>query len=163
MIAWIVEDVPLDAKRAANAVLSVAQQKFGNRHESHLELYWNRTIEWDPMPRLETLDGEKLSAPEDARHIAPQIVILDLFFDGQIFRGEEFLRALRHWELSQSVEVPSWVILWSVRTGLKDVDHFLQEEPRRDRRVVSLKTKGDIALTEAVAGCWQSLEEEQYP
>jgi hypothetical protein len=162
VIVWIVEDVPLDAKRAARAVVTVAKQKLGNLHESELKLYWNRTIEWDSNPRIERFDSADLNVPEKSVQHQPQIVILDLFFDSHSFRGEDFLRSLRQWELSQP-GTPAWVILWSVRTGLKEVDHFLQEEPRRDRRVVSLKTKGDIALIEAVAGCWRSLEEELYP
>lgn len=162
MIVWIVEDVPPDAKRAANAVVTVAKQNLGNSHGPQLKLYWNRTIEWSPTPRLESFDDTGPNVSEKALKDQPQIVILDLFFDSGAFRGEEFLRALRHWELSMP-GTPAWVILWSVRTGLKEVDHFLQEEPRRDRRVVSLKTKGDIALIEAVAGCWRSLEEERYP
>jgi hypothetical protein len=157
---WVVEDNPSDADKAAESIVKLAKQKFGDRYARSLRLYWDRTMQW--APTLHLMDATKTSAPVNAANDPPDIVVLDLF-DQQGFVGEVFLRALRQWELSRSKRSPAWVILWSVKTGLEEVDAFNSEEPRRDRRVVAMETKGLVALSDKLARCWQSWEEEQVP
>lgn len=160
MIIWIVEDKKTEVNEAVEAILAVAKSRPRKALDEPLALYWDESIEWEPT--LQPVGNGFHKAQDVLPH--PEIVILDLFDKNEEFKAQSFLRALRHWEVSQSPPLPaSRVILWSVWTGLPEVDRFLREEPGRDQRVISLKTKGATALREAIAGCWQSWEEERYP
>lgn len=162
MIIWIIEDDKSEANKAVEAIKAVAGARHGRGLDKALGFYWDSTIEWKPS--LQPLGDAPAAPPAKGDLPHPEIVILDLFDNRDEFKAESFLRALRHWEVSQSPPLPaSRVILWSVRTGLTEVDAFLREEPARDQRVVSLQTKGATALRDAISGCWQSWEEERYP
>jgi hypothetical protein len=162
MIIWIIEDEKTEVNDAVKAISAVAQSRQQRGLKEPLAVYWDATIEWEPS--LQAIGNASRDSRDSAIPSHPNIVILDLFDRNAEFKAQVFLQALRRWEASQSPPFPAArVILWSVWTGLPDVDRFLREEPGRDLRVVSLKTKGSTALREAVAGCWQSWEEERYP
>jgi hypothetical protein len=162
MIIWIVEDDKSEVNKVVEAALAVAKSRQNTAVEKPLALYWDATIEWKPS--LQPVDDPLGTAQASAGLPHPEIVILDLFDRDGEFKAQSFLRALRHWEASQSPPLPaSRVILWSVHSGLTAVDSFLREEPDRDQHVISLQTKGQTPLGKAIAGCWDRWEEERYP
>jgi hypothetical protein len=166
MNLWIVEDNETDALRAAKAVVAALRStpsiSLGSTH-----LYWEQTLHWEDLRLSRVLQGAEPQLSNDkavgrlTRDVAPTAVVLDLLDKDGVFKAQDFLSALRTWEVEQHIPA-SFVIIWSVNSGREEVKNFVDLEPLRDWRVKWLGTKGDVELTRAVQGYLRTQLELKY-
>jgi hypothetical protein len=151
MNVWIVEDDDNDANRALEAMTRLG---LGDR----AAVFRDKTIRWGAdLARMPSAEGEM---PVCGLDHMPAIVVLDLLDEDGKFRAGDFYNRLR----AEEAEHPpaSFVIVWSVKTGLQEVHKFLSEKPTVDRRLNFTNTKTDLALDAALARALRSWQEAQY-
>jgi hypothetical protein len=158
---WIVEDQKGDALTACDAIERVAQA------EGPFQVFWDQTMRWDadvtepPIPDGQLRPGEVQSDPVQFSKLnhMPDIVILDLLDEHGKFVAARFYGDLRKEE--RDSELPaSFVIAWSVKTGLPEVNKF-REKSEVDRRLKFTGTKSDRSLEESVRRCVVAWREAQ--
>lgn len=161
MKIWIVEDIPLDAAKASRVVSDLAKSL-----SVEVDLYWNQDLKvTGELTRIEP--GAITGVPADVSgrqlgRLLPDIVILDLFWDGSDFRGGSFYSDLRRQEIGAGAP-SSFVLVWSVKPGMAEAQSFLEETPRRDRRLLFTNSKTVPLLSSALRECIKSYFEELFP
>ena len=90
----------------------------------------------------------------------PKVVILDLYEAGSTLQGKKFYEELRSREKSETHK--ALVIVWSAYQGLDDGSEFVKKSGAADSRLISLPTKSLLSLKEALRGCFERIEQEDY-
>jgi hypothetical protein len=149
---WIVEDDENDAKRAFGAIERVGA---GQNYKVFLEraLIWGADLYSMPV-----IDNE---IPLPHLDHMPDIVILDLLDAGGGFLAGRFYEGLRKEERDRDLPA-SFVIMWSVKTGLPDVHRFLGSKLKVDRRLMFTNTKTVPDLEENLTFCLESWLKARY-
>ena len=148
MNIWIVEDEDRAASDALGAVRNVLP-------DNGLNVFRDRTILWgaDLDLMYPTGDGTPVSKLD---HM-PDIVILDLMDGAGEFLAGRFYEKLRVEEAYD--RDPSFIILWSPKTGMPQASHFVENKPKVDRRLTATNTKTIPPLEEHIARCGKSWQE----
>jgi hypothetical protein len=148
---WIVEDDKNDAIKAAEVIKRAIP-------EERYTAFWDRTLIWSAditgLPHTEETDQVcKLD------HM-PDIVILDLLDENLQFAAGRFYEELRKEERNSGLPA-SFVIMWSVKTGLSEVHRFLERKLKTDRRLMFTNTKTVRLLEESLRRCVGAWREAQ--
>jgi hypothetical protein len=156
MTIWIAEDDDNDAAKAY-AVLGGVARKLGIEAAVFRDpdILWETDLtEMPPKKGQHTV--RKLDHP-------PAVVILDLFDRDGEFRAAKYYSRLRREEVD--LERPAaFVIVWSPKTGLDQVEEFVTKTPVRDRRIAIVdKTPSGSLLFERLVRCIRSWNEAVYP
>lgn len=161
MNIWIVDDDKGDALRAFEAIERVV----GRDHA----VFWDSNLLWSgELSKMPLREGD---LPVSKLDHMPDIVILDLLDGDGCFAAGKFYEKLRN-EEAQNEEVqnkevrrqlqPSFVIVWSVKTGLEEVYKFLDAKARVDRRLAFTNSKSTTALDSALKHCVSAWQEAQH-
>jgi hypothetical protein len=152
MNIWIVEDNDADADKALTITLQAASKE-GLR----ATVFRDPNILW--AGDLIDISGKR--TVRKSGHM-PELVILDLFDGEGAFRAATYYSSLRREEIEQERSA-AFVIVWSVKTGLDDVETFVTEMPGRDRRLTfAEKTGGGAILLDSLSRCIRSRNEAVY-
>jgi hypothetical protein len=152
MNIWIVEDEEIDVKRAIETIARATS-------EEPCEIFWDREILWSAeLIKLPLAQGD---IPVSKLEHMPAIVILDLLDKNDHFAAGSFYDQLRLAEVEEGLP-PAFVIVWSVKTGLPEVNKFQDVKPKIDRRLAFTNTKTEVLLEAAVAHCFKSWREAQH-
>jgi hypothetical protein len=155
MTIWIVEDRDDHAAKALKVIEEVAR-----RRQVPVEVFRDSTILWKSGLSAMKPQGAQMVYAKGDR--PPTIIILDLFDEADVFRAASYLGQLRVWEIRNRLPA-AWVIVWSVNTGLPEVQEFLVKAPARDRRVVFTASKQEAPLRDSLERCLQSWKEVSLP
>jgi hypothetical protein len=149
MNIWIVEDDDRDAEKAFTIVTDVAIKE-----GLTIKVFRDADILWggDLIQVCDKQFVGKLDHP-------PEIVILDLFDREGKFRAAKFYTSLRRDEIEQG-RPSAFVVVWSVKTGVDEVEKFVAETPSRDRRLTFVdKTASGLLLRDSLEHCIRSWSE----
>lgn len=150
MTIWIVEDEHLPSERAFDVVKRLLPG-------DEVNVFRDTTILWSgDIEKLPHVKGDVAACKLDNM---PDIVVLDLFAEGD-FRAGEFYGRLRAEEAGH--RPAAFVIVWSVKTGLPSVNEFLTKKPLVDRRLTFTNSKTDDALKVALNRALKSWQEARY-
>jgi hypothetical protein len=148
---WVVEDDRRDASAALGAIQTVMGA-------DRYRVFWDQTLRWGA-------DLRELPLQEDRKQVSkldfmPDIVVLDLLDEEGEFAAGKYYEALRK-EERQSELPASFVILWSVKTGLTAIHQFIEPKLKTDRRLMFTSTKTLRLLEDHLARCLISWRECQ--
>lgn len=144
LTVWIIENEPLQNARAETVIKQVGEQ----HGKFNLDIRSSRSWDWPP-----TFKG----AAQEVSLQLPDLVVLDLYDDQLLLKGDKFYKNLR----TAENQPRAFVIVWSGYTGQREAEKFVKENVKTDRRLVPLEIKALVSLEDAVRGCLEQIEEEE--
>lgn len=149
---WIVEDDDGDCAKAVAVIESLGWVE-------QVAVFRERNIQWgDDLEQIVPAAG---SRPLPCIEHMPTIVVLDLLDRDDQPAALQFYSGLRRKEAEGNLPA-SFVIAWSVKTGLPEVVKFLSEKPQLDRRLICTQSKTPGALHVMLNRCLKDWREAQH-
>ena len=154
MMIWIIED---EARWIKEAIEAIDQARI--HIPAAIEIKTGDDWQWPPRLKIVERDGME-KADKHPLAVLPNLLILDLYEWGRVFRGKSFYEQLREHEKNVKKRLGAFVIIWSNYWSDPDSIDFVKETRERDTRFIALETKARSRLAEAVKGCIGRIEEE---